>query len=372
MIAERIAASTQGLRLPAQAVQSLADLIAAGYGLVEALDALPRSSLPERLRGILDHEVKALRHGAPVDDTLDKLGLEITLIATRGAKSGTSLVQAVKSDAERLKADEEARRTAITRVLPFAVIALIFAALGLYMSLIMVPAQIADVNRMIPSGDRLPQALENFEAYRNRLALGALSVVLTIGGWIAFNIGWMGPDQFRLLLHSIRLYVPFLRAHARHSARARLVEALRHEQTAGIAANVTLRRAASREPVPRLRDELELAAKRLEAGDPWASSLRGTLLETPFLVDLNALASRGAKPDEGWKAAAALHRDGAITALRRAVLAGAVIVITPISMYSMSLLQAATVAGSVAELEKVRRDMDRIQVEIQSAIDSAN
>ncbi|MCP4654107.1 MAG: hypothetical protein GY856_01680, partial [bacterium] len=98
-------------RLPAAAMEALADLVAAGYGLAEALEALPRQSLKPKLVRQIDSEVAELHTGGGLDVALERLGLGITAVVIRGAQARTGeLETALRADAEAQSTEDEALR----------------------------------------------------------------------------------------------------------------------------------------------------------------------------------------------------------------------------------------------------------------------
>ena len=101
--------------------------------------------------------------------------------------------------------------------------------------------------------------------------------------------------------------------------------------------------------MPRLAAALELGAARLDAGEPWASCLRGTLLDAPLLADLTALAGHGARPTRGLQWAAAQSRERAVKSLRLAVGAVAALLLIPSFAYFLVLMNAASVTAAVAQ-----------------------
>jgi len=142
------------------------------------------------------------------------------------------------------------------------------------------------------------------------------------------------------------------------------------KQAAGLPADETLFRTARREPVPRLVAALELGAARLKAGEPWASCLRGTPLDTSVLADLTALAGKGAKPIQGLRWAAGLCREQAMQGLRRAVASLAVILLLPPFLYLLILLHAASVTAAVAQVESIRFEMESLTDEVDQILRS--
>jgi type II secretory pathway component PulF len=180
--------------------------------------------------------------------------------------------------------------------------------------------------------------------------------------------GFLGREGSTAFLQDLRLRLPFLRAHALHASRARLLEALAFEAAAGLPANETLRRVSRREPVLRLAAALELGAARLEAGEPWAGCLRGTLLDAPLLADLTALAGQGARPTKGLQWAAIQSREQAVKGLRWAVTAVAALLLVPSFAYLLVLMHVASVTAAVAQVESIRLDMETLTNEVDQIL----
>lgn len=348
------------VRLPQASINALADLVSAGYGVSGALAALPTRSLPRRTRTVVETHVAALRAGARADRILDQLGLEITSAAMRGQRrSAADLERAMRADAESRVALDASQRSVRTRVQGFGLFVLVLTLLALFLALVILPNQIAGLSADLPEGAEMPETLARFEEFRNRWLMVGVMLLLAPLGLCLLYAGWLGRERLSAFLHELRLYVPFLRSHAFNSCRARLLEALLFEQSAGIAANETVRRVAQREPVPSLREILVLAATRLDAGDPFKTCLRETPLETDLIADLTSVAGRGARPAQGWRLAAGIHRETATRSLRRGVVAAAVLILVPTFLYTAVLLQAAVVSSTVAQLRGVQVEMDR-------------
>lgn len=362
-------APTRTVQLPASSISALADLVAAGYGVAPALEALPRQSLNKKTVRALESEVADLRGGGPVAGALARLGLEITAASIRGSQSRLlDLEAALRADAAARSAAAEALRATQSRVQFFAVLVAGFALLALTVTLVLVPRMITEASANLPEGWELPTALERFEGVRNLwLALGAGILLVSVSLPLAYA-GLLGRGRWLPFLQDLRLHLPFLRGHAIHGTTARLLEALAHEQAAGIPANQTVRRIQERESVPRLRDDLGLAAARLDAGDPWESCLRGTLLDTPILADLAALAGRGAQPSQGWHWAAVQNREMALKGLRRAIVTVAAIVLIPCFLYLLVLLYVSSATAIIAQVESVRHEIELLTQEVERII----
>jgi type II secretory pathway component PulF len=360
-----------GIRLPAVAVNALADLVAVGFGVAQALAALPRQSLRPKAARQLDAELSLLNEGGPLDAALDRLGLEITAASIRGSQARSAEVEAA------LRADAEAQAT-VAGVLKktrrrIEVLALVLGGLCLstfYLSFILVPGMIRKSTQNLPANWQVPPALLQFESFRNLwLALGG-SFLLGGIALVAVLAGVLGRERGAAFLQDLRLYLPFLRAHAIHASRARLLDALAFEQAAGLPANETLRRVRQREPVPRLAAALELGASRLDAGEPWASCLHGTLLDSPLLADLTALAGRGARPTKGLQWAAAQSREQAVKGLRWAVTAAAALLLVPSFAYLLLLMHVASVTAAIAQVESIRLEMETLTSEVGQILQS--
>ncbi len=357
------------VRLPAPAVHALADLVAAGFGVAEALAALPRKSLPAKLSRRLDAEVAQLNEGAPLDAALGRLGLEITAASVRHSQArGAEVEAALRADGEAQAAVDGALGKTRRRVQLFVVLLAALAASTGYLSFVAVPDMIRKCTGNLPEGWQVPPALLQFEGFRDLwLALGAAFLLAALA-LAAVLAGWLGRQRGSAFLHDLRLHLPFLRAQAVHASRARLLEALALEQGVGLPANETLRRAARRERVPRLAAALSLGAARLEAGDPWGSCLRGTLLDTPLLADLNALAGHGARPSQGLRWAAAQSRKDSVQGLHRAVTAGAALLLIPAFAYLLVLMHVASVTAAVAQVESIRLDLESLTSEVEQIL----
>jgi len=358
-----------GTRLPAAAVTALADLVAAGFGIAQALAALPRQSLRARVVRQLEHEIAALQAGGPIDLALEHLGLEITAASIRGTRArGADLEAALRADATAKVATAQALGKTRTRIQFFAFLLGGLTLSTLYLSFVAVPQVLKKSTENLPANWELPPALRQFESFRNQWLAGGAALLL-LGIALAFTFsGIVGPRGWVPFLQDLRLKLPFLRGHAIHAASARLLETLFHEQAAGIAANETIRRTQTREPVPRLAAELELAASRLEAGDPWETCLRGTLLDTPVLADLTALAGHGARPTKGLQWAAERSREQAVKDLRRSVTALAALVFIPAFAYLLVLMQVASTTAALAQVESIRLEMEQLTDEVEGIL----
>ena len=208
----------------------------------------------------------------------------------------------------------------------------------------------------------------HFETFRNLwLALGGAVLLLGLSLGLVYA-GLLGRERWASFLQDLRLRLPFLRAHAIHGCTARMLEALAYEAAAGIPANQTIRRIQQRESVPRLRADLALAAARLEAGDPWEICLRGTLIDTPIVADLTAVAGQGARPTKGLRWAAAQNREQAVKGLRRAVTATAALVLVPSFLYLLVLLHVASTTAAIAQVESIHIEMEELTGEIERII----
>lgn len=358
-------------RLPAVAVNALADLVAAGFGIAQALTTLPRQSLNARMAGRLEAELSQLQAGGPLDIALDRLGLEITAASIRGSQArGTDLEAALRADAEAQEATDDALKKTRRRIQTFALVLAGLCLSTLYLSFVSVPNQIKKSMEHLPASWQTSPALLQFESFRNLwLALGVAALLLTAALVVAFA-GFLGRERWAVFRQDLRLRLPFLRAHAIHASRARLLEALAFEQAAGLPANETLRRVCRREPVPRLASALALGATRLEAGDPWSTCLRGTLLDAPLLADLAALAGRGARPTKGLQWAAVQSREKAVQDLRRAVIAVAALVLIPSFAYLLVLTHVASVTAAIAQVESIRLEMETLTNEVDQILEN--
>lgn len=358
-------------RLPPVAINSLADLVAAGFGMAESLAALPRQSLRKQQVKQLDADLALLRDGGELDAVLDRLGLEITAASIRGAQARSgSLEAALRADAEAQTSSTDALKKMRRRIQTFALVLAGITLSTLYMSFVSVPGLIAKSTENLPPGWEVPPALAQFESFRNLwLAMGGAFLLLGVA-LVALCAGMLGRERWIAFLQDLRLRLPFLRAHAIHGSRARLLDAIAFEQAAGLPVNATLRRAARREPVPRLAAALELGAARLDAGDPWASCLRGTLLDAPLLADLTALAGRGARPTKGLQWAATQSREQSARGLRFAVATLAALLLIPSFAYFMVLMQVASVTAAIAQVETIRLEMESLTAEVDELLAS--
>lgn len=358
-------------RLPAVAVNALADLVAAGFGAAEALAALPRQSLRPKMVRQLEAELSLLRVGGPLDAALDRLGLEITAASIRGVQRGADLEAALRADAGAQEATDDALKKTRQKIKFFALVLSGLTLSTLYLSFVAVPGMIKKSTENLPADWQVSPVLLQFESFRNLwLALGGAFLLVGLALAAAFA-GFLGRERWGAFLQDLRLRLPFLRAHAIDASRARLLEALACEQTAGLPVNETLRRASRREPVPRLAAALALGAARLDAGDPWASCLHGTLLDSPLLADLTALAGHGARPTKGLKWAAAQSRERAVRSLRLAVAVVAALLLIPSFIYLLVLMQAASVTAAVAQVESIRLDMETLMTEVNQIMQSS-
>lgn len=357
------------LRLPAPAVDALADLVAAGRSVSEALRVLPRHLLKPKTAAHLDRELETLEVGESLAEVLEGLGLDVTAATLRGAQSRPEALEAALRADAAARAAESGMLAKVTSSLGLFVVGIAALVLVvLFLSLVVVPGMLDDVTAGLPEGDELPRALARFESFRS-LWLGlAGGFFLLLGALVLAQAALVGRDGWRPFLHELRLRLPFLRTHAVHAAGARLLETLAHERAVGIPANRTLRRLARREPVPGLRDDLLRAASRLEAGNPWESCFRGTHFDTPELTGPVSLTGQGAGAGESWKWAASQSRERSVKALRRAVVTGAVVVLVPSVLYALLMLHVASTTALVAQLEGARQEIETITEEIESLI----
>lgn len=358
-----------GRRLPAAAINALADLVAAGFGIAQGLAALPRQSLRPPVARRLEAELCLLRAGGPLDAALDRLGLEITAASIRGSQArGADLEAALRADAEAQAVTADALKKTRRRIEVFALVLGGLSLSTFFLSFVVVPDMIRKSTQNVPAGWQTSPALVQFESFRN-LWLEAGGAFLLLGVALALTLaGLLGRARWAAFLQDLRLFLPFLRAHAVQASRARLLEALACEQAAGLPANETLRRVSRREPVPRLAAALELAAKRLDAGDPWAACLRSTLLDAPLLADLTALAGHGARPTQGMRWAAAQSREQAIKGLRRAVIAIAALLLVPSFAFLLVLTHVASVTAAIAQVESIRLEMETLTNEVDQIL----
>jgi type II secretory pathway component PulF len=360
-----------GRRLPEEAISALADLVAAGYGISSALEVLPRRALKPAVVQRLEREVAELKAGGPLDLALERLGLEITPALLRGSQSHSADIEAaLRADGAARTAAAAALRKTRSGIQLFGIIVLGMALFTFLLAFFIVPAMISGIEGL-SQGLEQPASLLRFEQFRDTwLALGA-GFLLALTAPFVIYAGIVGRSGLRAFLQDFRLYFPFLRRHAIAASSARLLETVAHEEAAGIPTNLTLRRVQRREPVPRLRNDLGLAAARLEAGDSWAACLRGTLFDTPVLADLTSLASRGARPTQGWRWAAARNREEAVKSLRRAIVTAAAVVFVPSFLYILVLLNAAMVTSTVAEMEALRLQFEQLTDEIEKTFQNA-
>jgi type II secretory pathway component PulF len=358
-------------RLPAVAVNALADLVAAGFGMAQALAALPRESLRPRTAQQLAAEVAQLHDGGPLDLALDRLGLEITAASLRGSQArGADLEATLRADAEAQTATDGALKKTRLRIQTFSLLLGGLALSTFYLSFVTVPKMIQKTTENLPASFQASPALLQFESFRNLwLAIGGAILLLGAALIVTFA-GILGRERWTAFVQDLRLRLPFLRAHAVQSSTARLLEALAFEQAAGLPANETLRRVGRREPVPELAAALELGAARLDAGEPWSCCLRGTPLDAPLLADLTALAGHGARPTKGLCWAAAQSREKAVVHLRRAVTAVAALLLIPSFAYLLVLAHVASVTAAIAQVETIRLEMESLTSEVDQILQS--
>lgn len=356
-------------RLPEVTINALADLVAAGFGVAEALAVLPRQSLRPKMVRQLDAELSLLQAGGPLGPALDRLGLEITAASIRGTQSRSAdLEAALRADAQAQATTAGTLKKTRLRIQAFALVLAGLTASTFYLSFVSVPGMIEKSTENLPPDWEVPPALLQFESFRNLwLAAGGAFLLLGLALVVLFA-GILGREQWGAFLQDLRLRLPFLRAHAIHASRARLLDAIAFEQAAGLPVNETLRRAARRERVPRLAAALELGAARLDAGEPWASCLRGTLLDAPLLADLTALAGHGARPTKGLQWAAAQSREQAAKGLRLSVSALAALLLIPSFAYFLVLMHIASVTAAIAQVETIRLEMESLTNEVDQLL----
>jgi type II secretory pathway component PulF len=362
-------------RLPATAVHALADLVAAGFGAGQALAALPRRSLPPRVARRIEAELALLQAGGPLDAALGRLGLEITAASIRGSQArGADLEAALRADAEAGTASDGALKKTRRRIGSAVLLLGVLTLSTLVLAFVVVPGLTRNLipkdGESLPPGWQTPPALLQFESFRNFWLAAGGGFLLLGAALAAVFAGLLGRERRTAFLQDLRLRLPFLREHAVHACRARLLEALAFEAAAGLPANETLRRVQRRERVPRLAAALALGAARLEAGEPWADCLRGTPLDAPVLADLTALAGHGAQPTQGLRWAAGQSREEAVRGLRRAVTAAAALLLVPSFLYLLILLHVASVTAAVAQVESIRFEMETLTDQVDQILRS--
>lgn len=352
--------------LPAASMDAMADLVSSGHGIVDALERLPRQALSKAWRRRLEDEARALRSGALLEDTFERLGLELTAAAHRGARQGSQdLAEALRSDASARRARHQALG-ALRGRLGFFVLGTVSLTVSTWLlAWLVVPHMLRRNLERLPEGWPVPPALLHFERFRNLwFGVGGGTVCLALAMFCLY-VAWADRSRWTSTLHGLRLLAPFARGHAVHTCCARLLEALAHEQKAGIRPQQTLRRLARHEAVPRLADALGLAADRLQAGDPWSTCFQGTPLDLSQLADLTALAGHGARPGRSLLWAAARHRDRSLKSLKRAISSAAALVLVPSVAYMLVLMHVASTTLAIAQLDAVHLQMELLNEEVE-------
>src|SRR6185295_3147240 len=160
--------------------------------------------------------------------------LEITAASIRGAQArGADLEAALRADAGAQAATADALKKTRQKIQAFALVLAGLILSTLYLSFVTVPGLIEKSTQNLPAGWQAPPALLQFESFRNLwLAAGGAFLLLGLALVAAFA-GLLGRERWGAFLQDLRLRLPFLRAHAIHASRARLLETLAFEQTAG-------------------------------------------------------------------------------------------------------------------------------------------
>lgn len=356
--------------LPPASADAMADLAESGHGMVEVLERLPRQSLNKSWQQRLDHEAQALRSGAPIEETFERLGLELTAAAYQGDRQGSEdLAQALRADASAQRSRHQALGALRGRLGFFVLGTFSLTITTGILSWLVVPHMLRQNLERLPEGWPVPPALLHFERFRNLwLGVGGGTVCLALA-MLCLYVAWADRSHWTSTLHGLRLMLPFARGHAVHTCCARLLEALAHEQEAGLSPQRTLRRLAKHEAVPRLADALRLAADRLHAGEPWQRCFQATPLELPQLADLTALAGHGARPSRGLQWAAAQHRTQSLKSLKRAISSAAAMVLVPSIAYMMVLMHVASTTMAIAQLDAVHWQMELLNEEVESILE---
>ncbi len=353
--------------LSASAIETLAELVGAGYPLLDALAAIPRSSLGFRGRWrSLDRRLQQARRGAPVVPILAGLGLQLSASSlASGIDNQEQLVRALRADADASRAREKAEEGALKWIWPQVIFLLICIAVAVLLAGVVVPSQIEQLRAGLRPGTQLPPQIEAFYAVRELWVLRLLFALTLLGGYALIWAGLFAREGILLGLHGLRLYLPFLRGHALGSARARLAGMLARTQKSGVHIIAGLRSLAATERVPRIARELRLVGDRLQAGDPIGASFQGTAFDQPRFRELGDLAGRGIRVEPALQLVERDQHKAAVRGLKRALVSAGLIMLIPVAVYTFDVLDVALATGAVSEIRALERDAERLGDEIE-------
>lgn len=354
-------------KLSASAIETLAELVDAGYPLLDALAALPRTSLGSRGRGRrFDLRLQQAVQGASVAAILADLGLHMGASSlASGIDNPAQLVRALRADAEARRAREEAEEGALKWIWPQVLFLLICISLAILLATVIVPSQIESLRSGLRPGDQLPTEIEAFYEVRARWVLRLLFALTLFGGYALIWAGLFARQGLLTGLHALRLYLPFLRGHALGGVRARLAGLIGRTQKSGVHIIVGLRSLAETERIPRFARELRLVADRLEAGDPIGVSFEGTTLDQPRFRELGELAGRGVMVEPALQLVERDQNAVAVRGLKRALISAGIILLMPVGVYTLRVLEVAMATGAVSEIKALEQDVDRLGEEIR-------
>ncbi len=348
--------------LSAQAIDTLVELTDAGFPLLEALEQLPMSELGSSARKQLAFHIEQARQGAPLPGLLIRLGLPGTAASLAGGIDGPQqVVRALRGDAASRRAAEETGRSVWKHVWPQLVFLMVSLGLAGMLLFLLIPYQIEGFRARLVPGSSLPEILDNFYRIRE-VWLGTLVYSLCLlGGGVLVYSAFVDLRFLLEVVHSLRLFVPFVRGHAIYGMKSRLAGLLARSQRTMVE---SLRTLAASERVPRFVKELKEIAARLEAGDPIREAFAGSILDDPRFRELGELESRGIKVGQALERSAKSHLDTSMKHLRHSLVAASLVILLPVASYTVRLLEMTFTISAVTEVENFRNEIERMEEEL--------